>query len=413
LRRTTACTLLLAVLAVLAVAWGRTWLSDLVFGSASHREMMLLLAIGLGVVIVYNFLISLYTALRQVKLVSAIQFAGSVLFALVGVGLLLAWRTGPESVVIAFLAACLLASAVPLLWWGSIRPRPSPAAASLPNRSLWAKVLPFALSLWVTNWLSNLFSLADRFMIVHYGGLPPADALNMVGQYHTARIFPVLFVGVAELLAAVITPHLSSDWEAGRSARVSQRLGLILKGSGVGLVAASTLVLVVAPVLFNVVWQERYGDGLLVLPWALVCSVWTGLAVISCNYVWCAEKSRYVSLTLLAGLALNVAMNLFLLPCLGLLGAVLAAAAARLAALGLLWWFAWRLGMRVDRGLVIVAALPLLLCLGPWAAMIALVAVLLGLVPGAHCFNRWEKDRLADMARQAWLSLPRRTNERV
>jgi O-antigen/teichoic acid export membrane protein len=412
LRRTSAGTLLLSVLAVILAVGSRSWLSRLVFGSDQHADLVLLMAAGLGAVIAYNFLASLYTALRQIKIVSIMQFAQSILFAVLGVGLLLLGRVHAASVVIAFCAACLLCAAGSLVWLRTIWQALPQAGVALPHRALWARLLPFAILLWVTNCLSNLFGIADRFMILHISGLPPEGALSMVGQYHTARIFPVLLVGVAELVASVVTPHLSADWEAGHRGKVSQRLRLIVKTVGLGLTAAAILVLLGAPVLFNTVWQHRYVDGLRVLPWAMVFTAWAGLAAVSYNYFWCAEKSRFVIFTLLFGLALNTTLNLLLLPRLGLLGAALATALAQLGALGLLWWFACRLGMTIDRGLLIVAALPLALALGPWVAMTLVVAVLLEFLPGLRCFDAYEKQRLADTARQSWLRLKRLAGRR-
>jgi O-antigen/teichoic acid export membrane protein len=242
-------------------------------------------------------------------------------------------------------------------------------------------------------------------MIVHYGGLPAGEALNLVGQYHTARIFPMLLVGVTEMLAAVITPHLSGDWDRGHRTEVSRRLCLILKGLSLGLAAASLAVLAIAPALFDRVWQHRFAEGLAVLPWALVCAAWWGLAAVSYNYLWYAEKSRLIVVALAAGLAINVGMNVPLLPSLGLLGAALATAGARLAVLGLVWWFAWRNGMRVDRGLVLAAVLPMVICLAPWPGLVLLAVVVLGLVPHLEYFNADERKTLAAAGKELWTKL--------
>ncbi len=402
LRRTGTGILVLTVLAVAAVAVFRDWLSEVIFGTPDSGGLVLLLAAGLGVVIVDNTFASLYTALRQVRFVSLTQFVNSSLFAVVGLGLLLAWSATTASVVIAFSTASLCTATLSILWWRRIWRALPAAEAPLPGRSLWSKLLPFAFWLWMTNWLSNAFNLVDRFMIVHYSGLSAGDALNLVGQYHTARIFPVLFVGVAEMMAAVITPHLSADWDRGHRSDVSRRLCLILKGASVGLMAASLAVLVIAPMLFNRVWQERFADGLSVLPWALVCAVWTGLAVVSYNYLWYAEKSRFICVALGLGLALNVAMILPLLHSLGLLGAVLATAAARLVVLCLVWWSARRHGMLIDRGLVVAVFLPLALCLGPWAGAAVLAGTVLGLIPGLQFFDPDERQILSRLADDAW-----------
>jgi len=407
LRRAGAGILVLTILAVATVAVGRAWFSEVIFGTPENGGLVLLLAIGLGVVIIDNAFASLYTALRQIRFVSLTQFVNSALFAALGVGLVLAWSAETASVVMAFAAASLCTATLSLVWWRCIWRTLPGAEAALPSRSLWTKLLPFAFWLWMTNWLSNAFNLVDRFMIVHYSGLTAGDALNLVGQYHTARIFPVLFVGVAEMMAAVITPHLSADWDRGHRAEVSRRLCLILKGASLGLVAASLAVLVIAPVLFNRVWQERFADGLLVLPWALVSAVWTGLALLSYNYLWYVEKSRFVCVALGAGLVLNVAMNLPLLHTLGLLGAVLSTAAARLAVLCLVWWFARRHGMLVDRGLVLAAVLPIAICLGPWPGLILLAVVVLGIVPKVEYFNADERAVLTAAGKETWLKVRR------
>jgi len=407
LRRTAGWIALLAAAAVLAVAGARSWFSDLAFGSAEYGNLMLLLAVGLGVLIVDNCFTSLYTALRQIKFVSLMQFTNSLLFAVLGMGLLLTWKAETASIVVAFVASYCITATISIAWWHRIRRTLPRTSAALPPRSMRTRVLPFAFGLWIVNLLSNLSGIADRFMIVHFSGLPAAGALNMVGQYHTARIFPVLFFGVAELLGAIMTPHLSADWEAGQRAKVSQRLVLTIKVFGVGLVAAAIVVLLIAPVLFGLVWQNRYAGGLAVLPWALMCSVWAGLAAISYNYLWCAEKPHLVCWTLLASLAINVGLNLLLLSPLGLMGAALSATIARGASLALLWWLSSRLGMRVDRGLVVVAALPLALCLGPWAALFVLAVVLLEGIPGIRCLNPQEKQQVARTIADLWRKLKR------
>ena len=402
LKRTIGCTLVLTVLAMAAVGFGKQWFSQLVFGSPDHADLVMILAAGLGVVIISNGLQSLLTALRQVKVVSIMQFCNSLLFAVAGIGLLLFWRIGTTSIVVAFVGACVLTASASLVWLARIWNTLPSAGAVLGHGALWGKLVPFAFWLWLTNWLSNLFGIADRVMIIHYSGVSSILALGLVGQYHTARIFPMLFVGIAEMLGGVITPHLSNDWESGRKSRVAQRLKVMLKAFGLGFTAVAILVLIGSPILFDLAWQGRYDGGLAVLPWALACSIWTGLAFISYNYLWCAEKSRFVSLTLFVGLAANIGLNLLLLPKFGLLGAVLATAAARLVALAILWAITGKLGMKIDRGLLIVAALPLLLASGPWVALIGLIAVVAGNIPGTGCFTAAEKTEIADTVGKYW-----------
>ncbi|HEX3871555.1 MAG TPA: lipopolysaccharide biosynthesis protein [Pirellulales bacterium] len=394
LLRTSMTTLTMAVFAVAAMAWWPRWFERLIFGDETHLSLVPLLAATLAIVIVYNFLTSLFIALRRNRVVSLMQFTASLVFASVGSALLLWSAASTRSVIAAFAVSCFVAVVLMLPWvrsiWRALPPSPGPMA----HRTMWNRVLPFAFWLWLTNWLSNMFEITDRFLLVHYSGLQSASALDLVGQYHSARVLPVLLVGVAELLGAVITPHLSSDWEAGRRRRVSHRLNFIVKLFGLGLASASVAVLVGAPLLFQVGFGGKYAQGQEIIPWALMYCTWSSLSVIAFNYLWCAEKSRLVTLVLLFGLTLNVALNLVLLPAWGLWGAVIATSIAKGLSVVLLGVLSARSGMRIGSGIMLVAALPLLLPLGALPTFLGLIFV------AARCWNRSERVRIASEIRR-------------
>ena len=112
-----------------------------------------------------------------------------------------------------------------------------------------------------------------------------------VGQYHSSRVVPVLLIGVAELLANLLTPHLTQDWEAGHHHQVSVRLNLFLKFFGLGLVGASVAVLLAAPLLFGVAFEGKFAGGYHVMPWTLAYCCWTAITVMAQNYLSCAESA--------------------------------------------------------------------------------------------------------------------------
>src|SRR5262249_48196883 len=155
---------------------------QLIYGRADEMGLMTLVVFGLGALIAHNFLISLFTALRMYRVVSGMQFFQSVSFAIIGVVLVLGWHRNADSVVLAFGISCLITVLGAATWlrktWQDLPSADEPLA----HRDLWAKLLPFALWLWVSNWLANLFDIVDRYMIVHYGGLAAAEALDQVGQ---------------------------------------------------------------------------------------------------------------------------------------------------------------------------------------------------------------------------------------
>jgi PST family polysaccharide transporter len=396
LRRTVPVCAGLAAASLGLVLLGRRWFSQLIFGTPDHAGLVALLAVSLIAVVAHNFLIELFTALRNVRLVSAMQLASGLAFAVLGICLLLGWQRSAGSVVVAYGGACLV-TAVLGFWWLRRVWRSAPRVAPpLTHRALWSKMMPFAGWMLLAAMMANLFAIADRYMIIHYSSLSPAEALSLVGQYHSSRVVPLLLVSIALMLGRMITPHLSSDWEAGRRDQVAARLALFLKLCGFALCGLAVAVLFAAPLLFGVAFRGKFAGGLAVLPWTLTYCIWFGLAMVAENYLWCAEKARLASVALLIGLVVNVGLNLLLLPRMGLLGAVLATTAANLVALVAVCAFNHALGFRVDRGTRVVLALPLAVCLGPWLALLVLIAVALEAARSQRLLSREEKRQLVE-----------------
>jgi polysaccharide transporter, PST family len=408
----------LALMASLAIVLARDWFSDLIFGSEDQAAMVVLAAGCLTTTILYNFLVELFTALRNIRLVSVMQLVNGVAFAILGVGLLLTWQCTAKSVLLAYGGSCLiaamLAGAVILRSLrgsrvGQSQRGPTEGAkehggtalrlshTTLSSRcNVWPKIAPFAAWVLLANVLTNLFEVIDRYMIVHFSGAPASAALDVVGNYHSSRVVPMLLVSIAAMLSTMITPHLSHDWEAGRRQQVVARLRLFLKLFGFGLYAGGVAVLICAPLLFGFVLHGKFPEGEAVLPWTLVYCTWFGMVMVVQNYLLCAEKAGLSSVALGCGLALNVPLNLVLLPRMGLEGAVLSTAAAHALSLGLICLFNRRLGFHLDDGAKLVLVLPMLLCLGPWVAVFALVAVVVDAIWCDRLLSPDEKRQLAE-----------------
>jgi peptidoglycan biosynthesis protein MviN/MurJ (putative lipid II flippase) len=90
-------------------------------------------------------------------------------------------------------------------------------------------------------------------------------------------------------------------------------------------------------------------------------------------------------------LAVNVTLNLLLLPRLGLLGAVLATAAANFVALMLVMAINRRLGMHIDFGTWVALVLPAVVCLGPVNATLAIVVIALDVAVSDRLLSHEEK----------------------
>jgi O-antigen/teichoic acid export membrane protein len=110
------------------------------------------------------------------------------------------------------------------------------------------------------------------------------------------------------------------------------------------------------------------------------------------NYVWCAEKAKLGVLPVFGGLAMNIAVNLFLVPAWGLLGAVVSTTIATGSALVMMYWVNRRAGMRLDVGMVLLSVAPAALGAGAWCATAAFL-VLAATIPFSRTlFTQVERD---------------------
>ena len=383
-RRAAILSTLLCASFVAVMCWNRTWATWLAFGDVEQVPLLVSTAVALLAVTSFNFLTELLTALRQVRAVSRMQFVNSVLFALVGLTFLhwSSWRA--EGVVLAYAAACLASSVVvigPLRGiWRSLGSQQE----ELPHKELWSRIVPFAAWVWVSNLWTNMFHVSDRYMIVHYSGRSAVEAAALVGQYHSSRVVPDLFIALAALLGSFMLPYLSHDWEQGHREEVARKIHLTVRLFALAMTLGGVLVLWTAPLLFEVALGGKYHAGQAVLPWTLMYCVWFGLTVLAQNYLWCAEKASLGSVCLLVGLLANIGLNLLLLPRLGLLGVVLATALAHLLTLCLVQLLSHRLGWRWSWRTVALALLPASLGLGCYPAT-AVVLLTLAIT----CSTNW------------------------
>ena len=380
LRRASIWTATLTLIAVSLIVMAADQFSELIFGRGDERGLVILLAVSLVAVIVHHFLEAVFAALRKFSIVSTMHFAQSLMFAAISLGLLWWWRFAAESIVIGYGMACMLSIVGTLAWKGRALAHEAAPDDGVAHREFWPPLMRFAIWLWIANLLCHLFGVIDRYMLVHWSGLDDAAALALVGQYHSSRIVPLLFLSVADLLAGIVMPYLSHDWEAGAKERVSDRLNLVLKMTSLVMLFGGVAVLWAAPLLFHVAFEGRYDEGLAVLPWTLTYCAWYSMLLVAQNYIWCAEKTKWSAVPLAAGLAINFGLNIALIPAWGLLGAVISTTAATGLATAVLYWMNAMAGMRLQPGMIWLTIVPIALCGGPWCAT-AMVVIVITVLP--------------------------------
>ncbi|MGL4514477.1 MAG: lipopolysaccharide biosynthesis protein [Lacipirellulaceae bacterium] len=402
LRRTTVWTVGLAATVITLMALNREFMAGLVFGDASRAGLVGGVLVCLACVVGHHFLEAVFASLRMFRVVSLMHFVQSVSFACISLALLAYWRMAVSSVVIGYAAACLLSITGVVVWSVWRVERTPDEGTRIGHGEFWPPLMRFAVWVWVTNLLTNVFAIVDRYMIVHCANFTPAEALVQVGNYHTSNIVPMLLVSVANLLVGAMTPHLSHDWEAGRRDSVSGRLNLGLKLTTLVMLVAGIGVLLFCPLLFKYALEDKYADGLAVLPWTLASCVWFSLLLVAQTWLWCAEKSHLAAAPLAIGLALNVALNLALLPSCGLWGAIVATALSTLTALLMQLLVNHRCGMSFHRGTLLALGAPFLLTLGPAAAAVGTLGLVALAVTRGWIFTPAER---AEIGAALWRRL--------
>jgi O-antigen/teichoic acid export membrane protein len=396
LRRTLLACFVMATGAAVLIGWNRQGFSMLIFDNPDEAELVFLIAGCLIAVVAFNYCSSMFMAMKNIRMVSAMEFINGVTFALLGLGLLACWKCDASSVVLAYGGSCSLCVAL-AAWklrtaWKTLPENVEP----LPHRALWGKLIPFAGWILVINLLTNLYGIAGQYLIVHCHPGSNAEALSMVGQYASAQVVPLLLISITAMLSSMLLPHLTHDWEAGRLDLVSKRINFFLKLTALGTTAAAAGVLFIAPWLFGTAFQGKYADGLTVLPWTLACCTWFGAAMIVQQYLCCAERVGLVGLALAAGLIVDIVLILILLPRMGLQGVVVSVLVANLVSLAAILYFARLLGYRTDRGLWVVLGAAPVVCLGAWIALALLLLIGIASFRTDRIFSAEEKRQMLD-----------------
>ncbi|TWT83023.1 MurJ-like flippase [Planctomycetes bacterium CA13] len=345
------------------------WFGWLIFLESDNRSLTHSVAIGVLAIIAFNFVHQLVSSLRQIRIGSLMQFLQSVLFTIIGVSWLLLGG-GLEGLILSFAVASVIAI-VPGAWilyqgWDGLPKSDTPFDAS----SMWQRLLPYAAALWTMNLLSNLFEMSDRYMILHFTGGGEMAGQAAVGQYHSGRIFPVLLISLASMISGVLMPYLAADWESGRREAVIEQMRKILTAVSVLFTIGSATVLFFAPWLFGSLLQNRYADGLALMPIAFVFYIWSSLATVGQDYLWVSERGKLVGIAITVGLVINIILNTLLLPLWGLHGAVVATLCSHAVVLSGIWIAMVRCGFRFDLAMLMITLLPATLLTGPVTALI-------------------------------------------
>jgi O-antigen/teichoic acid export membrane protein len=365
--------------------------SWIIFRQSDAVFVVHMMAAALSAVVGFNYLTSLLEALRQVRLVSIMRFVAALSFAVIALYFALTWENSAAAVTCGFAISCLIGCA-PAVWFLIVRrDELGNTGDELPARSLWAKILPFATWMWLINLVTNVYEVADRWMLLHLSVGTDQQAQSYVGQYHSGRVLPLLLVGVAIVLQGFLMPYMSASWEKGQVDKAKAQLRWTLKLVAIGFTGVGLALMLFAPLLFSTFLQGRFDDGLSVMPLTFVYCIWYSLIFLGQDYLFVAEKGKIAVAAITGGLIINLVANFLLIPYYGLYGAVAATAFSNLVCLAILYQVNQRFGWSVDRGTWITLFVPLVLLLSPIAGIASFSLLLIACVRFDWVFDPGEK----------------------
>jgi len=369
--------------------------SSIIFGLELPHATMLLIAMTLCLVILFNATTELLSGLCKPRIVSAMHTTNSLVFTLAslsGVILINDWR-----ILVAAFAIGSLAGMIPAISvfrnWGQIELSPQPPLAM---RAMWKRVLPFAISIWCMNLLMNLFDVVDRYMLLHLAAETAEQGRALVGQFHSGRIMPMLLSSLTLMLNGMLLPYLASEWEAGNKSRVADSQRLTLKCVSLFFLVLSVGSLAIAPLLFDHLLHGKYSDGLAIMPQAMLHCCLTAMAFLLQNYFWCAERGKTVGVIIAIGLVINIVLNAWWVPVYGLRGAIIATSLSGGAILFMTIWEMRRCGVWLGWRCLCFTALPTCLLFGAVPAALVLATVLILIGRTDWLLNAQEKQSLDD-----------------
>ena len=329
------------------------------------ERIMIIYSMGVAVLMVSfsNFMASLMESLRQVKVLTTMRFITGVLFATLGVAMVLVMPNATVGATIGFGVSSFIGT-IPAIW---ILVRHKDVLKNtgeyLTHSTMWRRLAPFALWMWASNFFNNCFELSDRYMLLYCSPVSADLAQGLVGQYHSGRQIPLLLVSVSYMLGGVLIPYMSAHWEQGRKEAACKQLMWALKLMCLAFTFGGIVIEMFAPFIFNTILEGRYGEGLQVLPMTMVYCIWFGLSCVAQNYLWVIEKGKWIALSVGLGLSINLGLNWLLIPSMGVQGAVIATATANGLLLSMIYLLNRFAGCKMDASIWYCSAIPLILLL--------------------------------------------------
>jgi O-antigen/teichoic acid export membrane protein len=246
--------------------------------------------------------------------------------------LLVVLRMGPAGVLLGQLIGDLVALAVAVALVFSLG-RPSFSRPVL-NQALrfGLPLVPHGISAWVLR-------LSDRWLIGLLIGLPVLGAQAAIGVYSFGYQIGAVIGLIVTSFNAAWSPYFFRIGDRPAAPILFRNITTLVMG---GLLAMAVGLSALSPEIVSVVATSRYAQAVDVIPVVAFASVCQGLYMMVVTLVFFTKRTGRLALITLASAILNVAINIGLIPVLGIMGAAWSTLVAFAFFAGATWFYAQR-----------------------------------------------------------------------
>lgn len=274
--------------------------------------------------------LNLLRAFRQVTRYSIFYLADRYVFLGV-IAYLLLNGYGLLSVLLAYLAVRFLIILIlfAMVW--------SQVGIKMPDFSKIKEYLKFGLPTVPASMGFWLVNLSDRYVIGCFLGA------KSVGIYSAAYAIGHFPYGISAVIGFILLPALSKLYDEGRMDEMKTHLSYSVK----------YLLTIVIPFIFGAVvlaepvlrlfsTSEIAAQGWFVLPLVALSCLFLGAQGIVSNILFLTKKTRILAVTWIVSAALNLGLNILVVPHLGIIGAAITTLIAYSLAFGIVGYYAFR-----------------------------------------------------------------------
>lgn len=200
-------------------------------------------------------------------------------------------------------------------------------------------LLPHAISAWALR-------LADRWLLALLLALPAVEARSQIGIYAVGYQLGYVVSLVITSFNSAWSPYFYRIGDRPDGPRFYTEMTTLVMG---GLLVLAVAVSAMAPEIVGVIARPGYEPAADVLPVIAFASVAQGLYVMFVTVVFLTKRTGRLAAITLAAAALNLGLNIVLIPSLGIMGSAWATLASYVFFAGATWTFARTVyPMRID-----------------------------------------------------------------